>query len=283
MRTIIFSDLDGTLLDHHTYSFAPAVPVIKKCDAANIPVIPTTSKTFAELIPLREKLGLSGPFIVENGAAVYIPHGFFDKKPPNTLWQDGYWVHQLTSKKHYWSSLLKEEGREFEGEFHAFSDMSEEDICDATGLSIDEARLAAKRQYGEPVLWLSSEERKQLLIERLKVRGARPLQGGRFLHISGETDKGAALKWLVSLFEKFLPTEEFRSIALGDGQNDAAMLNAADISVLIKSPVNDFPTVTKKEDVYASTLCGPEGWAESLNQLLKTEFSSDALKHQGTD
>ncbi len=80
-NTLIFTDMDGTLLDHHTYSFEAAKPTLTSLAERNIPVIPTTSKTFVELLELRETIGLTGPFIVENGAAAYIPHGFFAKKP----------------------------------------------------------------------------------------------------------------------------------------------------------------------------------------------------------
>jgi mannosyl-3-phosphoglycerate phosphatase len=76
-KTLVFTDMDGTLLDHHTYSFEAAKPALSALESKSIPVIPTTSKTFAELQPLRERIGLDGPFIVENGAAIFIPHGFF--------------------------------------------------------------------------------------------------------------------------------------------------------------------------------------------------------------
>ena len=42
---LIFTDLDGSLLDHHSYSFAPAVPLLAELDALGIPVIPITGKT----------------------------------------------------------------------------------------------------------------------------------------------------------------------------------------------------------------------------------------------
>ena len=79
--TVIFTDMDGTLLDHHTYSFAAAEPTLGKLPTKGIPVIPNTSKTYAEMVQLRDKIGLNGPFIIENGAAAYIPHGFFKQKP----------------------------------------------------------------------------------------------------------------------------------------------------------------------------------------------------------
>ena len=74
---LVFTDLDGTLLDHHNYSFAPALQMLHRLNSINIPVIPNTSKTFAELIDLRQQIGLEGPFIVENGGRYLHPYSLF--------------------------------------------------------------------------------------------------------------------------------------------------------------------------------------------------------------
>ena len=265
-KTLVFTDMDGTLLDHHTYSFDAAKPALNALDEKHIPVIPTTSKTFAELQPLRKSIGLDGPFIIENGAAVFIPHGFFKQKPTGTVWVDGYWCKSFISNQKYWIKLIDKINADFAGEFKQFSKMSVQDIQDATGLDEASAKLAAKRQFGEPVLWTGSEERKLAFIEAIKERGAYPLEGGRFVHVSGNCDKGQALKWLAQEFQK-QHNCKVRTLALGDGKNDIALLEAAHVAIRIISPVNPPPNV-KKEEVYTSTLPGPEGWNEMLTQLL---------------
>ncbi|MBU3022782.1 mannosyl-3-phosphoglycerate phosphatase [Aestuariibacter sp. A3R04] len=266
-QIIIFTDMDGTLLDHHTYSFDAAIPTLVRLKESHIPVVPTTSKTFIELLELRKKIALNGPFIVENGAAVYIPHGFFNRKPSGTVWQDGFWCKSFTSTKQYWLKLLEKIKPDFADEFTHFSEMSVDEICEATGLKEAEASRAAQRQFGEPVLWTGSEERKQIFIKSVKDRGAYPLEGGRFIHISGDCNKGFALQWLV---EEWIRQHEIpvTSIALGDGKNDIAMLEAADVAVRIASPAHAPPEIEKQENVYTSTRCGPEGWTEVLTQLL---------------
>ena len=123
-KTLVFTDMDGTLLDHHTYSFDAAKPALNALDEKNIPVIPTTSKTFAELQPLRKSIGLDGPFIIENGAAVFIPHGFFKQKPTGTVWVDGYWCKSFISNQKYWIKLIDKINADFAGEFKQFSKMS---------------------------------------------------------------------------------------------------------------------------------------------------------------
>ncbi len=265
-KTLVFTDMDGTLLDHHTYSYEAAKPALSALETKEIPVIPTTSKTFAELQPLRSEIGLNGPFIIENGAAIFIPHGFFKQKPSGTVWVDGYWCKAFISNKNYWIKLLEKMGSEFKGQYKQFSKMTVTDIQECTGLDERSASLASKRQFGEPILWLGDDEGKSRFLKAVKDRGAFPLEGGRFIHISGNCNKGQALKWLASEYQKQSATK-VNTIALGDGKNDVAMLEAAHIPIRILSPVNPPPHV-EKEEVYTSTLPGPEGWNEMLTQLL---------------
>ena len=56
---------------------------------------------------------------------------------------------------------------DFEGQFTHFAKMTLSDICDATGLEPEQAKRAANRLYGEPVLWLGSEEQKKRFLPRL--------------------------------------------------------------------------------------------------------------------
>lgn len=42
---LVFTDLDGSLLDHHNYSYVNALPQLASLEQLGIPVIPATSKT----------------------------------------------------------------------------------------------------------------------------------------------------------------------------------------------------------------------------------------------
>ena len=265
---IIFTDLDGTLLDHHTYSFAAALPTLAKLAENDIPVIANTSKTYAELVELRQQLKLDMPFIVENGAAVYIPEGFYPHQPSDTVAKNGFWVKEFSPPIKHWLELIDSVKDGFEGEFTHFSEMSTEQICTATGLSEQDAKLAATREYCEPVLWTGSEQSKTLFTQAIEELGASPLRGGRFLHVTGDCNKGHALEWMAASYQKHHPEYKCRSIALGDGHNDIAMLEKADLAVRILSPTSPPPPLQRQEGVTTSTGYGPVGWAECIEKIV---------------
>jgi len=73
---IIFTDLDGTLLDHSGYSWRDALPALKEIRSKNVPLVMCTSKTRKEVEVLQEEMGLREPFIVENGAGIYFPEDY---------------------------------------------------------------------------------------------------------------------------------------------------------------------------------------------------------------
>ena len=81
---LIFTDLDGTLLDYFSYSFEPAARLLASLSKRRFPVIINSSKTFAEIVRIREKMNNGDPFIVENGAAIYLPKPRFPRGSKST-------------------------------------------------------------------------------------------------------------------------------------------------------------------------------------------------------
>lgn len=271
---LIFTDLDGTLLDHDSYSSRLAYPALAYCQMLEIPVIPTTSKTFAELLPIRSALNLDGPFIVENGAAVYIPKKLGMQFTPALEDKGYYWCYSMAPKRAKWIEIIQRLSTDFAGEFTHFSAMKTPEIVTATGLTYPQAQLAKQREYGEPVLWLSTEQRKIEFIEAAILMGASPIEGGRFIHINGSSDKATAMQWLHQQYEQHFNNKRFVTVALGDGPNDTTMLNNATYAAQIRSPAHDFPLLTRneKQAAYQSKLPGPAGWNEYITtQLLSIQ------------
>ena len=270
-QLLVFTDLDGSLLDHDTYSYQAALSQLQILEEWGIPVIPTTSKTRLEIEHLRAELGNGHPFIAENGAAVFIPVGYFDTRPEATLERDGYWVREMSPPRTRWLSVLEQMDEEFHGEFEYFYRAGIDGIVRMTGLAPEQATQANAREYSEPVKWLGEEARKSVFLGRLHAAGARVLQGGRFLSVCGDCDKGSALGWLRQVYQQERPGRPCHDLGIGDSGNDCAMLEAAESALVIRSPAHDFPALRRSGGVVYSDEFGPAGWARGVAGWLQQQ------------
>lgn len=257
MRLLIFTDLDGTLLDHYSYSFAPALPSLTEIRRRGYPLILVSSKTRTELLKLREELQLEFPFICENGAAVHWQE--------NNRWQ----CQAFSPPRETIDVVLQELRRTCDYCFTAFMDCTSEQIADLTDLPLEKARLASAREYTEPLLWQDSPEKLHRFLQQLRERGLQGIQGGRFLSIMGEFSKASAMKWLMQRYQSHAPT---LTVALGDSPNDEAMLQTVDIAVVIQSDRSVQLEVNQPKWVIRTTQPGPAGWQDAMERILKTDL-----------
>jgi mannosyl-3-phosphoglycerate phosphatase len=250
-KLIVVTDLDGTLLDHHSYGFEPVRPLLGKLAELGIPVIANTSKTRSEWQQLAAEMDNHDAFVVENGSAIYLPDGecvVFGEKRGTIL------------------EILGEFRSRYR--FEGYADWDVDGISEHTGLSREDAARSADREFSEPLIWRGTDLEKARFCEEISARGLNTLQGGRFLHVLGQTDKGKAVEYLRSLMP-VKPT----IIALGDCPNDIAMLRAADIGIVIATPTGRELDFKSDNQIIRSTLEGPEGWVETMTPLLESFFS----------
>ena len=157
--------------------------------------------------------------------------------------------------------------------FHNFAQMSVLQLSELTGLNELESSAALQRKYTEPMLWRDTEAALVDMRLELKSQGLSLVRGGRFVHLMGQHDKADALSWLKLQYENRGISAV--TVALGDGENDIEMLNAADISVVIRSPVHPLIQLAKSKTVRVSTAIGPEGWNQEVLQIL-SEYNRDS-------
>lgn len=265
---LIFSDLDGSLLDHDSYSHQAADELLSELESRHIPVILTTSKTRAEVMAIRQELQNQHPFIIENGAAIFIPKDYFRHKPKDCIERDGFWVYRLSEMRNHWLRLLERAKTLFPHSFSHFSAMKEEVIAQVTGLSLQQAQQANEREFGEPITWLGVDTAKQEFISWLEEQGGHVQQGGRFLHLSGDCNKGEALAWLSREYVQQGVLNHHKTIAIGDSGNDIEMLEGADLALIIRSPVHPPPKLKRPRGFFTSDEFGPVGWNSGLRKII---------------
>ncbi|MCC6263916.1 MAG: HAD-IIB family hydrolase [Bryobacterales bacterium] len=226
------TDLDGTLLDHHGYSWEGAREAIHLLELRGVPLIFCTSKTRAEVLPLREAIGNGHPFIVENGGAVYFPEKHFAAALAGAAVHDGFVVHVLGTPYAALVDALAQAAREARCNVRGFADATVEEVARWCEFSTEEATLAKDREYDEPFLLESGDP--EALIAAIEARGLRWTRGGRFWHILGTNAKDAAVRVLRHAYESF--GAPVQAAAAGDSPNDLPMLREAEYPILMPSP-----------------------------------------------
>ena len=267
---VIFTDLDGTLLEREGYTYAPALPSLELIERRDIPLVLNSSKTLAEILSLRTELGNQHPFVVENGAAVIVPRHYFDDMKTlealdTVTTPDAYCIKRF-SQPHALILKALGEARDLGFTFAGFSDWSAAELAVRCGLSEANAALAKQRIGSEPLLF---EGDLPSFMEFLATKQLRAVQGGRFLHVMGQYDKASGVNWLLQAYRtQYFPTT-IRSVALGDSHNDEGMLNTVDVPIVIKSPHSEQIILSRPKHARFSSAQGPTGWNEQLLKLLR--------------
>jgi len=260
---LIFTDLDGTLLDHHNYSATGSAHAIQTLLEHTWPLVFCSSKTFAEQRALQRALGLTQPFIIENGAAVAIPQGYFPNLAGAAMTVDAYEIYPLA---HADAAALRSVLGDMEG-IRGFADASDDELSTLTGLhgvALDRAR---DRWFTETLITPLDAGKAGKIMEKLAVNGWSLSRGGRFhTVVSAQADKGLAMRWLADVYARHLPVKPLL-VALGDSPNDQHMLAQADVAFLVQRHDGtwadlDLPRAIKIEGI------GPAGFSKAIAQLV---------------
>lgn len=264
MNIVIFTDLDGSLLNHDDYSFEEARSSLARIKRIGLPLIFTTSKTRTEVELLQEEMKIGEPFIVENGAAIYFPLGYrgWDKKigtvmPPYHLIQLG---------KPYFEIRRFLERVRIPFGIRGFGDLTVREIAELAGMPEEKAKLAKEREFTEPFLIDKDGEIDRLQDLALK-EDIKITKGGRFYHcIGAHQDKGEAVKITKHIFRQCTEGDVV-FIGIGDSANDLPMLENVDIPVLIPHPDGSYEK-TDLAKLKRAVNPGSKGWNEAVERIL---------------
>ena len=266
---IIFSDLDGTLLDYQTYAFSTAQTALRCIKENKIPLILVSSKTRREMIHYQKELEISGfPFVVENGSAVYTPIGYFNEGDLGESQISGnFECYNLGILFARIKDILDKISLKHEYNIRGFHNISRQEIQSLTGLCGQELNMALSREYSIPLLF--DERSEEILKEEIDNFNLQILYGGRFMHLLGKTNKGKAMKLILRGYEAKLGRADLKTIALGDSLNDYAMLKEADFPILVKRHDNSYEKRIRIDNLIHSPEIGPRGWNISVLKILK--------------
>lgn len=263
MKTIIFSDLDGTLLHPETYSFEEARSALEVIRAKGIPLVLCSSKTRAELELCRERLKNTDPFISENGGGIFVPKNCFPFPIGGEVRGD-YIV--ITFGLPY--QVIRREflklRKDLQVPVKGFGDMSVDQVAALTALPPDEAALAKAREFTEPFIFEAGVD--EGFLSSIEDRGFHSTRG-RMYHLMGKHDKGKAVRLLKKWYEQ--EHGKIISIGLGDGFNDLPLLKEVDYPVLIQKRDGSYDSGVSVKGLIMAPGIGPAGWNAAVLALLR--------------
>jgi len=248
---LILTDLDGTLLEPDGILVGDAAAALVALAAAEVPVCPITSKTAAELTPIMERLRLTTPAGFENGAGVRHRDGATELLPSAVL---------LAELLDAVDSLRRDSG----APARTLLELGDEELAALTGLGPSAVAAARVRQATLPLLvdgrWDEALRAALPAQPRLRL-----IRGNRFLHLQGDHTKAAS----ASRVGELAGGANGAVVACGDAPNDAELLAAADVAVIVPGRDGPHPELLRR---LPHALVAPQphgrGWAVAVTALL---------------
>jgi mannosyl-3-phosphoglycerate phosphatase len=268
VRLLVVSDLDGCLLDPETYAYDAARPALARLAGARWPLVLCSGKTRAEMGLLVRRLGLSHPFIVENGGAIVFPPSSFDADVPGAREAEGERILDLGPPRESLVQALGEVAGEAGVRVRGFADLAPAELQGLTGLSGPAAVLALEREYDEPFLVEDAGAVDELARAAAR-RGLVVSHGGRFHHLMGGSDKGLAVRTLLALYQR--AGQRLESAGLGDAETDLSMLRAVSRPIVVpgRDGSLDPGLAEHLPDAERAPSPGPAGWNAAVLALLE--------------
>ena len=262
-QILIFTDLDGSLLDHNNFEFREIQNFILKCIKNGIKIIPNTSKTKIEIQLFIDQLGQNLPFIVENGAAIHNLNLIHSKIKTNE--------NSLVFSRSL-SEILKQFKKNIPMDFQKrcmfLKDMTSTEQMKILGLNKKYLPFALNRDYSMPLVFDGSREIINEFTRHLKKIGMKLHEGGRIYNICDDCSKGKAMTTLIEMLKNELKCKTY-TIVVGDSPNDISMLNVCDQPCVIPLPNRKNLSFLKDQKLIRATQTAPKGWEEVVRASLK--------------
>ena len=258
-KILIFTDLDGSLLDKETFKFDVIKDYFKELVRNGIIIIPNSSKSEAELLDFNEQNNLDLSFITENGSSIHglnkIHHNLPDKIIISRT------INEIRNVYEENISL------DFKNKTTHILELEIEVQQKILGLPLDKIKLAIKRDHSLPIKFNGTEIEKKEFTKILKNSGLTIQTGGRIMNVCDNVDKSKAVSKVLQLIRKQLD-DEVITIGVGDNENDIEMIEQTDYPCLVKNDNFD-SSLINIDNLIKSSEPSPLGWADVIKTAIQ--------------
>jgi len=266
---VIFCDLDDTLFEPHAFAAdRSADGACDRIEREQLPLVLCSSKTRAEIALIQRQLGIRHPFICENGAAVFVPRGYFGVGVAQAHQIAGYEVIEFGKPYKEVVATLQHAVHRLDIQVVGFNDMSVEDVAIDCELTLLQARLAKLREYNEPIRFVDAKPASvPKLLKALRTAGLGCTSRGRY-HYVGAIRRGLGERFLRGLYTQLLGGD-IVTVAFGDHSSALPLLRQADVPVIVESVGTDETQrlVADVPDAHLSTAASVGAWADLILEI----------------
>jgi mannosyl-3-phosphoglycerate phosphatase len=231
---VVFADLDETLLHPSALSNdRSSRSALDRVRCERIPIVLCSSRTRAELELMEEDLGIADPFICENGAAIFVPRGYFGFDVPSAHDVAGYKAIELGRPYEEVVLALRQAAARLGTSVTGFSDMSVEDVARDCELPLLQARLAKLREYSELFRIADSDSTGNVrLLRSLRNAGLDCVCRGGFYHL-GTARPATAAQFLSGLYRRACGPL-LATVGFADSSAALPMLHGMDLPLILR-------------------------------------------------
>lgn len=256
---IIFTDLDGSLLNHTSFKFDEIKNYLRDCLKKGIKIIPNSSKTALEIQDFINDLNYKVPFISENGSTIQNLNIYNSNLSGEIKLAKNIDEIQSIIDKNFSNSLLSN--------CNFLNDMETNDQSKILGLTNNKLKMALNRKHTVLLDFKGSEIEKENLKLFCRELDLSLNEGGRVISIGDQVNKALAMKKVLDLLSNFKEFENVYTIGVGDSPNDLEMLNNVEFPCLVKNKNNK--NLIINENYTISSVEAPLGWLEVVKIALE--------------
>jgi mannosyl-3-phosphoglycerate phosphatase len=258
-RVVVFTSVDGTLLDERTFDAGPAREAVARLHSAGVPVIPVSVMTLDEITPIAADLQMQHAMIVEAGGAI-------------ARWSGERWdVEPCGPPAETLLDVVLDIENRSGANLLVYSALPLDEASQLSGRSGEMLRASTHRCFSEPFVIETGDfdrVRKAAAAVGFSVR-----RGRRFLHLCRSCDEGEAFSRLRDELQCDL------AIAVGGASVDAEVLERADIAIIVPGSDGepDAELLAAVPNARIAPLPGPAGWAAAIDKVWR-DVAADAAR-----
>ena len=258
-KILIFTDLDGSLLDKETFKFDVIKDYFKELVRNGIIIIPNSSKTEAELLDFNEQNNLDLSFIAENGSSIHRLNKIHQNLPEKIIIS-----RTIDEIRNIYEENIS---LDFENKITHILELEREKQQKILGLPLDKIKLAIKRDHSIPIKFNGTESEKNEFTKILKNSGLTIQTGGRIMNVCDNVNKSKAMSKALQLIRKQF-NDDIITIGVGDNENDIEMIKQTDYPCLVKNENFD-SSLINIDNLIKSDEPSPKGWSDVIKSALQ--------------